>query len=136
MKPIEKYIPAAINVVEDLILTEYNQVAPEWDNCICNFGAALRQMGLLTAVTAFSISDDKGAVSKQKLMHYLVRTMFTANNQICSADQDLLSVVKSSTNLRLLKRQVENASVAFKLALRLFIINPKEEEEEDGTTDI
>ncbi len=135
MKRIEKYIPIAINVVDDLILQEQNVVAPEWDNCVSNFGAAMRQMGMLTAVTAFSHDSDRTKVSKKALMHYLLRIILTEKGKVCQTDQELLPIVLENSDNKLLQRQITDAAIALKIALRLFIDNPKEEEEEDGQTD-
>jgi hypothetical protein len=124
MKRIEKYIPLAINVVDDLILKEQNIVAPEWDNCVANFGAAIRQMGLLTAVTAFSQESDRSKVSKKALMHYLLRIIKVADGKMCDINDDLMRIVQQRPHDKLLKRQITDAAIAMKLALRLFIDNP------------
>jgi hypothetical protein len=133
MKRIEKYIPIAINVVEDLILHEQNTVAPEWDNCVCNFGAAMRQMGMITAVTAFSHDSDRSEVSKKALMHYLLRIILTAEGKVCQTNQELLPIVLNQPPNKMLQRQITDAAIAMKLALRLFIDNPKDKEEKDGS---
>ena len=130
MKRIERYIPIAINVVEDLILHEYNIVAPEWDNCVSNFGAAIRQMGMLTAVTAFSQDSDRTKVSKKDMMHYLLRIILTADGKVCEVDQQLLPIVQEQPANKMLQRQIVDATIALKLALRLFIENLKNEEED------
>jgi hypothetical protein len=130
MKRVEHYIPQAINVIEDCILREQNRVVPEWDNCVANFGAAIRQMGLLTAVTAFSPAEPgRSKVSKKDLMHYLLRMILLADGKVCEDEQDLLDLVKQKPHDKLLHAQVTDAAVAMKLALRLFIDEPKEEED-------
>jgi hypothetical protein len=131
MKPIEKYIPIAIDVVEDLILHTYNEVAPEWDNAIANFGASLRQMGLLTAVTAFSQQSNRAKVDKILLMRCLLRIIRTGEGKLTDAGMELLPIVQNDSSNKMLYRQITDAAIALKLALRVFIINPKEEKEAD-----
>lgn len=125
MKRIEKYMPIAINVIEDLILRKYSKVIPEWDNCVCNFGAAMRQMGMLTAVTAFSQDSDRTKVSKKDLMHYLSRIILNDEGMVCPDDQQLLTMVLEDPANKMLQRQITDATIAMKLALRLFIVNPE-----------
>jgi hypothetical protein len=129
MKRIEKYIPIAINVVEDIILEKYHKVADEWDNCIANFGAAIRQMDLLTAVTAFTPASSNSVVPKDELMHCLARIILTSDNRVCPVDQTLLSMVLDRPTDKLLKREIIDAAIAFKLALRLFIVKTKDKED-------
>jgi len=130
MKRIEKYIPIAINVVEDLILQKYSIVVPEWDNCVSNFGAAMRQMGMIAAVTAFSHDSDRSKVSKKDLMHCILRVILTEEQKVCMTDQELLPVVlNSSGNKKMQQRKITDAIVAMKLALRLFIDNSATMEE-------
>jgi len=131
MKRIEKYIPIAIDVVEDLILHPYTEVAPEWDNAVSNFGAALRQMGLLTAVTAFSQSSNRSKVDKPLLLRCLLRIIRTGEGKLTDAEMELLPIVQGNSSNKMLYRQVTDAAIALKLALRVFIIDPKEESEEN-----
>lgn len=131
MKRIEKYVPIAIDVVEDLILHPYNEVVPEWNNAIANFGASLRQMGLLTAVTAFSQSSNRSKVDKPLLMRCLLRIIRTGEGKLTDAEMELLPLVKGNPSNKMLYRQVTDAAISLKLALRIFIVNPKEEKEED-----
>lgn len=129
MKRLEKYIPLAIDVVEDLILSKYKIVAPEWDNCVSNFGAAMRQLGMLTAVTAFSNDSERTKVSKKALMHYLLRIIMLEKGKVLPFDMDLLSIVMENPNDKMLQRQIIDATIAMKLALRLFIDNPDNDEQ-------
>lgn len=130
MRRVEQYIPLAVNVIEDCILREQTRVVPEWDNCVANFGAAIRQMGLLTAVTAFSpAKPGRSKISKNDLMHYLLRIILLADGKVCEDKQSLLDLVKQKPQDKLLHAQVTDAAIAMKLALRLFIDEAKEEEE-------
>lgn len=135
MKRLEKYIPVAMDVVNDLILDDCNVVKPEWDNCVANFGAAMRQMGMLTAVTAFSQDSERTQVSKKRMMHFLLRIILVAENKVCEADQCLLTLVKAQPTNKYLQRQIVDAAIAMKLALRLFIENTKEMEDPAYATD-
>jgi len=129
MKRVDRYIPLAVNVIEDFILDEHNIVAPEWDNCVCNFGAAIRQMGFFTAVTAFSQETEGSEVSKKAMLHYLLRIIRNAEGRTCETDEPLEPIVKEHPDDIMLRRQVTDAAIALKIALRLFIENPKDEED-------
>lgn len=131
MKRIEKYIPIAIDVVEDLILHTHNEVAPEWDNAIANFGASLRQMGLRTAVTAFSQPSSRSKVDKVLLMRCLLRIIRTGEDKLTEAGMELLPLVQNDPSNKMLYRQITDAAISLKLALRLFIINPEEDRKEE-----
>lgn len=135
MKRIERYMPIAIDVVEDIILRDYNLIEPEWDNAISNFGAAVRQMGMFTAVAAFSSDSEGSKVSKSLLMKCVLRIIVTGENDVCTKDDTLKKMVKDNPENMLLKKKIIDASVALKLALRLFIDNPKEEEENKDDED-
>ena len=130
MKQIERYIPIAIDLIDDFILKDANVVAPEWDNCVSNFGAAMRQMGMLTAVTAFSLGSEASKVSKKNLMRYLLRIIRLEQGSVLPAEQDLLTEVRNNPSDKMLQRQIIDATIAMKLALRLFIDNPENDEPE------
>lgn len=134
MKQIERYIPIAIDLIDDFILKDTNVVAPEWDNCVSNFGAAMRQMGMLTAVTAFSNDSERSKVSKRALMHCLLRIMLLEKGSVLPAEQDLLTVVRDNPNDKIVQKQIIDATIAMKLALRLFIDNPYNEDSENQST--
>lgn len=133
MKRIEKYIPIAIDVVEDLILHTYNEVTPEWDNAIANFGASLRQMGLLTAVTAFSQKSTGAKADKILLMCCLLRIIRSSEGKLTDSGMELLPIVQEDPSNKMLYRKITDAAIALKLALRLYIIKPDENGKEEST---
>ena len=131
MKRIEKYLPIAVDVIDDIILHQRTKVEPEWDNAICNFGAAIRTIGLYPAVYAFSNDSEKSKISRSLLMKCIIRIILLTERGVCENNQSLREYVKVSPYNLLVRRKVEDASIALKLALRLFIDNPKNEKEEE-----
>lgn len=134
MKLLEQYIPLAIDVVEDLFLKDDSKVNPEYDNLASRFGVAVRQLGLKTAVIAFSpksegTNDKKSMDGKIMITKAIIRVIQLHENGTCREDESLLQFISVYPVNRLLKLKILDAAVAVKLALRLYIENPKEKEE-------
>lgn len=129
MKQLEQYTLLALDVVEDLFISPNGEVNDEWDNAAVNFGAVLRQMGLLTAVTAFS---QKKSGERKPLMRAIVRIMDLAEGKVSPVDTDLLQRVKENPHNPALKMKVNDATIALKLALRVYI---RKKQKKHETTD-
>ena len=141
MKRLEQYMPIAIDVVEDMFLRETGKVDEKLDNLVSRFGVAIRQMGLKTAVTAFSESMEKpenpnpAKNPKLAVTKAVLRIIKQHEGKICAENESLFGFVALNSADVLLKSKIMDASVALKLALRLFIENEKNESErevEDG----
>lgn len=142
MKRLEQYIPFAIDVVEDLFLEDDSKVDTEFDNLVSRFGVSVRQLGLKTAVIAFSppkksVIERKEPIEKQSpderkrmITKAILRIIRLHENSFCGENDTLKDhVLKESVN-PLLKSKVLDSAVALKLALRLYIENPKPQENE------
>ncbi|MDP2061064.1 MAG: hypothetical protein Q8J97_15075 [Flavobacteriaceae bacterium] len=134
MKRLEQYIPLAIDVVEDIFLKEESKVDPEFDNLVSQFGVAVRLLGLKTAVIAFSpkieeLDDQKPTDRKVKLTKAILRIIQLHEDSF--NDKTLKDFILRYPANPLLKPKILDAAVALKLALRLYIENPKDEEVDD-----
>lgn len=130
MKRVEKYIPIAIDVVEDLFLNKNNLVPPELDNITSKFGLLVRQLGVKTAVIAFSAKDtDENKLIVTKAILRIIKLHETG---ICNKTETLKTYVSENDSDPLLKTKLLDASVALKLALRLFIDNESNLNEKEG----
>lgn len=122
MKRVEQYIPIAVDVIEDLFLSENPKIAGEYDNIVCQFGLSIRRLGVKTAVYALSQGGKK---NKSAICRALLRIIKLHETKICNPNETLKEYANS--NDVLLKSKLMDASVALKLALRVFIEeeNPK-----------
>jgi len=120
MKRLELYIPLAINVVEDLFLQDDNKVASEYDNLASKFGVTIRQLGLKSAIVAFSGVSKGSDVQKELITKAVLRIIRLSENGICREEDTLMDLVWSNSTNSLLKPKIIEAAVALKLALRLF----------------
>lgn len=123
MKRLERYMPIAIDVVEDLILHKYDRVDAEWDNLVCKFGILVCQVGLLPAIAKYNKDSDISKVSKILLTHCLLRIILTDECTPCNTNDTLYDWYKANKSNPLIKSKTLDASIALKLAFRLFMIN-------------
>lgn len=132
MKRVERYIPIAIDVVEDLFINRGDIVSQEFDNIASKFGLSVRQLGVKTAVIAFSAQ--KSDIKKTLVTKAILRIIKLDETGICSKNETLQTYVFENIFNPLLKTKLMDASVSLKLAFRLFIeneSNPNEKEEEN-----
>lgn len=132
MKRVERYIPIAIDVVEDLFINRGDIVSQEFDNIASKFGLSVRQLGVKTAVIAFSAQ--KSDIKKTLVTKAILRIIKLDETGICSKNETLQTYVFENIFNPLLKTKLMDASVSLKLAFRLFIeneSNSNEKEEEN-----
>lgn len=134
MKRLDQYIPFAVDTVEDLFLAENGHVAPEYDNQVSRFGVALRQLGLRTTIFAFSSDPGRSSVSRIKISQAIHRIIEIHENGVCNPDDNLLNALSITKSERLLARKINDAAIALKLALRVFIEEDKIKHK-DGESD-
>jgi len=117
MKRVEQYIPIAVDVIEDLFISKSPKIPDEYDNIVCQFGLSIRRLGVKTAVYALSQEDKK---NKEAVCKAIVRIIQIHDKGICSKDETLIKYVNTNISNPLLKSKLMDASVALKLALRVF----------------
>lgn len=118
MKRVEQYIPIAVDVIEDLFLSENSKIAGEYDNIVCQFGLSIRRLGVKTAVYALS---QEGKKNKSAICRAILRIIKLHETIICNPNETLKKYVDANSSDVLLKSKLMDASVALKLALRVFI---------------
>ena len=74
-----KYMAVAIDVVEDLILSQFHSVSPEWDNAVCKLGFLVRQMGVLPAITVYA--DKRSLLYLEIILHCIQRILLITESQ-------------------------------------------------------
>ena len=145
-KDIQKMIPAALKAVERYLLTE-NKVQKEYDGYAASLGAAIRSSGLVPALCFYTdISRDSGDANRWRVLmavNYvitgselsaelnqaqdrknLLNTVISAvygNQNIANANVNPAN--ENNTNraaLHVWKKDILNASIALKLAMRNF----------------
>ncbi|MDP3453135.1 MAG: hypothetical protein Q8R90_09290 [Bacteroidales bacterium] len=117
MKRVKQYIPIAVDVIEDLFISENPKIPDEYDNIVCQFGLSIRRLGVKSAVYALSQKYKK---NKEAVCKAIVRIIQIHDKGICSKDDTLIEYVKANISNPLLKSKLMDASVALKLALRVF----------------
>ncbi|MGB4013965.1 MAG: hypothetical protein WBK97_07365 [Bacteroidales bacterium] len=118
----------AIDVVEDLILSQFHSVSPEWDNAVCKLGFLVRQMGVLPAITVYTQTSEASAVSKKVILHCIQRILLITESQPYEEILEYEAWRELFTSDPNLKKKLEKAIIALKLALRIFIEKNYEKE--------
>ena len=128
MKQIDRYIPPAMQLVTRKLASVSNKghVPAVYKGYISSMGASIVLSGLVPTL-AFYNADTRDSGSEQPrrplldILHELLRDRYVLKNQDSLFDYALaLEDQKKKTELRRLKRDVINASIALKLALRTF----------------
>lgn len=117
MKRVEQYLPIAVDVIEDLFINKNPKIPDEYDNIVCQFGLEIRKLGVKTAVIALS---QKGKKNKEEVSRAILRIIKIGENEICKQNESLIDYVQQNSDNPLLKPILMDASVALKLALRIF----------------
>lgn len=117
MKRVEQYLPIAVDIIEDLFISKNPKIPDEYDNIVCQFGLAIRRLGVKTAVFAIS---QKGKKNKEAVCKAIVRIIQLHEKGICRKNMTLIEYVNVNIKNPLLKSKLMDASVALKLALRVF----------------
>lgn len=128
-KAIEKYIPSAVDLIEAK-LAKNGKVATEYKGYISSMGASIIQSGLVATLAFYSAKEDNSGAAQAKqplldILHDLLKDKYQQLKNI-HAHKDILSYAldlqraNNRAALQQLQRNVLNASVAMKLALRTF----------------
>lgn len=127
-KRIEKYFPAAMNAIADILQKEGKDIPREYQAYAAAFGSAVLQMGLLPTLAVYADKESGSAEDKNALLKVLAKTVCAAGtlNQSLSAklvkeEYDLYKVaVFNRDQERALREHLLDAVVAVKLCLRTF----------------
>lgn len=119
---IEKYIPKAIEVLEEsfsdgIIPSAYN-------GYISSFGASIMQSGLLPALALFENTDASTKENKEYLTYLILKILTNGDGDI-----SLLRYVIEQNNEMLLKQKILDISIAIKLSIRTFKLDRGDRDE-------
>lgn len=106
-KPIEKYIPKALEAITKLDIANNGEVPKQFNGYISSFGASVRQAGLLATVLFYENEQSNTEEDRTKVIkaiEYIIGEKIIKDNR----------VEKS------IRPKVEDAAVALKLAVRTF----------------
>ncbi|HAD11927.1 MAG TPA: hypothetical protein DCF33_05760 [Saprospirales bacterium] len=125
MKQLEKLIGPALEAVEKHLTKERKDaVAKEYDGYAASFGAALRTSGLLPTLAFYSdYHKEKNKPRRNHLLQALYEVVKLTNEKVALSNASRLlevAVQLSASEQKQLERDLLNASIAVKLALRNF----------------
>lgn len=127
MKELEELIGPALEAVETHLSKDKKSVAKEYDGYIASFGASIRTAGLLPTLAFYSDYHKEGGGSSPRRNHVLkaLYHIVKIRNKEAekSAEDKLLKAAVESKDLKQLEKDLLEASVALKLALRNFVQN-------------
>lgn len=125
MKLKDRIIEQAIKALQDSeIVNDQGQYNSEYKGYIASFGASIIQSGLLPAVIFYEDSS-RSSSEKAKIINAIVRvlkTQFVLYNDIVVNNKDKFSnfIITRRIEKRQIEKDVNEAAVALKLALRTF----------------
>ncbi len=134
MNQVEKHIPAAMELIgKKLSQGIGNRNVPAvYKGYISSLGASIILSGLVPTL-AFYNADTKDSDSEQArkplldILHELLKNRYVLQNQNTLLDYAIsLQEQKKNAELRQLRHEVVNASIAVKLALRTFHLEGNE----------
>lgn len=121
-KKVNELIPKALEAIEKSKMVEGGKVDKEYKGYIASMGASIIQSGLLATLAFYSNEQSGSADKRSKLMMAIVKTIINAE-----PNEKLLNYVLSRTNngtnkteIDKFEKQISNALIALKLALRTF----------------
>ena len=122
MKNLEKLIGPALKAVETHLSKDGKSVEKEYDGYAASFGAALRTSGLLPTLAFYSdYHKEKNKPRRNHFLKALYHVVKLTNEEAAkSGEEKLLEAAVNSKNRKVLERDLLDASIAVKLALRNF----------------
>jgi hypothetical protein len=126
MKRLEKYTPIAVDVVEDMFLNEHLRADKKYLTAIIDFGYSYRISGIYPTVLAFSDNETGKLILKG-----IYRVILLSEESLPTGDESLLQKVKDDPKNRLFNKEILDAAIALKLALRIYVDKTEKEEEDE-----
>lgn len=122
MKRIEKLIPTAIDIVKENLTVpdDKTKVPKSYKGYISSFGASMLQAGILPTIAFYSDEDADSIESRPALMNSIF-TLLKNSKRINTKEESLLAyAIENMNNKAVVKRNILDAAIAVKLALRTF----------------
>jgi hypothetical protein len=112
-----------MDVVEDLFLSEQFHTDKKYLTAVIDFGYSYRICGLQATVTAYSEDVEKRQILKG--IHHILQL---AEGTTCDDPHSFSELVRIKQEDRQFKKNLEDAAIALKLALRVYLDKPLEQE--------
>jgi hypothetical protein len=125
MKRLERYTPIAVDVVEDCFLNNELKAEKKTLKAVIDFGYLIRTSGLESAVVFFEKDKDK-----KKVLQGLQRILQIDKGETPNQAQRFSDLVHKNRDNRVFKKEVADATIALKLALRVYVDD--KDNNEDG----
>lgn len=134
-KNIEKYIPTALEKIDNFFIKELKKLYPklkeksipsEYNGYISSFGASMLQSGLKPTLALFENENSK----TQKAKKLLPQTILQILDSKTSETSLLRYVINSNKQETLLKKQILDISIAIKLSIRTFKLDKGKDNEQ------
>lgn len=135
MKRIEHLIPIAIRAIEknNIPVGEKKEVPNEYKGYIDTFGAVIVQNGLLPAVVFYENSGSDDIKEKRRKLLRAILEVIKPGNTLAAPVPDGMTTLyqyiiqgMQHKELKTLRREVVEAAIAVKLALRTFPFSKSE----------
>ncbi len=108
-KKIDKYIPKAIEAIEEVGICDKDGVVPsQFNGYISSFGASIRQAGLVPTYLFYGNANSNSEEERSKVIEAIEKIL----------GKEL--VIDGKQNPAVSRRDVEEAATALKLAVRTF----------------
>ncbi len=116
---IEKYIPKAISIIEEVKIANNNEVKNEFHGYFSSLGASIIQSGIVPAMAFFSNENSRASKERAKILKAIYKLIVpdTENNIDAKA---LLYYSIEHKNDEDLAPKIIDASIALKLAVRTY----------------
>lgn len=127
---INDLIPIALEAAEKY-LENLGEIASEYHGYISSFGAAVIQSGLKPAIAFYEREGSSSLEDKKKLMSailYMIKNKYASTPNEADDNRSLLAFVLQRSDIeRRVKRDIVDASITLKLAIRTFKIKKRGE---------
>lgn len=122
-KRVEEFIPKAIKAVDEAKIAASGIVSSQYNGYISSFGASIGQTGLLPTVAFFSNEQSSAEKDRKKLLDAI-------NIVLQTGDKELMDFLLKDSNYKKshIKKDVLDAAVALKLAIRTFKLEKENQE--------
>ena len=119
MRTVEKLIPNAISAVKEHIAPD-DIVKSAYKGYISSLGAGIIQSGLLPTLAMYkgNAGSDKKKAETGDLLQAILSVIKTSNNDII--EDDLFNYALNAVDKNKVKKEIMDASIAIKLAIRTF----------------
>jgi CRISPR-associated protein Cmr5 len=124
MQAIDKYLSEAIRYIKNTKneLLKEDKVPKVYKGYVASFGTILKQSGFLPAVVLFLKESDKGDANKKPIVeaiYHLIKTKGSLQG-ITFPEKVIDFAMGVDATKPVVRREVLNAAIALKLALRTF----------------